>query len=261
MPLGLSFSGSGHLLCYHLGVARVLASNREWVFLSGASGGAVVACVTAALHPDDQRRFVTQYATRCRSLTGIRELLPDDAHMRAMSAGLHVQLTACETGQATMLSTFADRAELIDALFASCRIPRSFHPLDMLRGGAALKYPANEGKRVRGTPYVDGALSSLCPSPAVAGATTLKVCPLAALPSEFLICPEKPSTVGKGIPNIGLGHRTVGGLPLHACLSNLKLLQAGAFGAAPRELERLYDDGCADAERYLLSASEHGSAQ
>ena len=124
--MGMSISGSGHLLCYSLGVARTLISHGDLRFgdhFCGASGGAVVATAVACLREAAVLDEFLSYAVRCRSLSGLRDLLPDDAHTRARGR-LYIGVTECETGAAMQLSEFPSRDELLACVFASCRIPR-----------------------------------------------------------------------------------------------------------------------------------------
>lgn len=254
MPLtriGISFSGSGHLLCYHLGIARTLLENdRSWAHLSGTSGGAVAAVVASTLSLNEQYRFHQDFAIRCHALTGLKEMLHEQAHIRANLANTHIGVTACKTGESIMLSNFESRSELIDAIVASCRFPRSFHPLDVLWD--RIKYPEDEGKYIRGVSYIDGGLSNLCPVPGFTeqDVKTLRVSPFSGPPNDLLLCPAKPLVVRYSLPNFGLGQWSVRGLPVHLCLSNVQMFQTG-MGAPPHVLERLYDSGRSDAENYL----------
>jgi predicted acylesterase/phospholipase RssA len=96
--VGLSFSGGGHLLCYSLGVAQTLIRQGYGAHFCGASGGAVVAAVCACLPGERERtEFLTHFASRCRSLSGLHALLPDDAATLA-TGRCFVGLTECETG-------------------------------------------------------------------------------------------------------------------------------------------------------------------
>ena len=212
----------------------------------------MTACIVATLNAADQHKFVMNYATRCRALTGVKEMLPIDAHDKAMRARVHIGVTTCETGNAALLSTFNSRQALVDATFASCKLPRSLHPLDLWRGRIA--FPAGEGKQVDGASFVDGALSNLCPTPAGYPGDTLRVSPFAGPGAKMFLSPSKPATASNGWPNFGLGSRNVHGLPVYLCLSNVHLLQVAA-GASPRTLERLYDAGRSDAERYIRDAN------
>lgn len=256
MRRGISFSGSGHLLCYHIGVARTLITegNDAFAHVSGSSGGAVTAAVATTLSPADVHRFAIDYAVCCKALSGVRDMLPDDAHERAARANVHVGVTTCESGEPALLNTFVNRQQLVDSVFASCRFPRSFHPLDFWRHGP--RYPAAEGKEIGGTCYVDGALSSALPIPPMGeDVATLRVSVMAAPSEARLLCPAKPSRTSHGLPNLSLGHKQLLGLPVHLCVSNVQNLHAGAFGASARALERLYDAGRSDAERFLRERS------
>ena len=82
-PIALSFSGSGHLLCYQLGVARTLLSpdcawGRRIQYFAGASGGAIAAALCALLPPPRLAEFAEAVACQGRSYNGISELLHGD---------------------------------------------------------------------------------------------------------------------------------------------------------------------------------------
>jgi hypothetical protein len=170
--LALAFGGSGHLLCYQLGVAHRLLSERgvEAAAFGGCSGGAIVAVVSACIPSADIRSFATEYACHGRSWQGLADVLPPDAADRASGrCFIGVTATSCpETnkggGGAEVLSEFGDRAGLLAAARASGRIPTSFHPLDMLWRWRAPCYPAAEGVKVGGRFFVDGGISAAVPT-------------------------------------------------------------------------------------------------
>ena len=169
-----------------------------------------------------QDKMGQRRAVRCKSLTGVREMLPDDAHERARLANVHLGVTECKTGERALLNQFTSREALVRAVFASCKLPRSFHPLGLRRRST---YPESEGTVCDGVSYVDGALSgNAFPAPQHQG-STLRVSPFAAPEEALLLCPARPARASNGMPNFGLGRRDVLGLPVHVCLSNLHLLQ------------------------------------
>ena len=261
---GLAFSGSGHLLCYHLGVARTLLQSSGALrfdrHFCGSSGGAVVACV-AAVMPERLEDFHERFASRCKALTGIREMLPTDAHLLASHARLHVQLTEASSGRGVQVSRFESREHLLDAVFASCRIPRSFHPFDALRSRPPT-YSAAEGKRVAmdgevddGRTYVDGAFSAPLPLPDDAAAgPSVTVTPLAGPPAPLHICPVDTS-LRLGTARLGRDH---GGMAVYRSLDNVRRLVV-AGGAPPAVLHRLFEGGCRDAEAFLSSTTLRGA--
>ena len=153
----LSFSGSGHLLAYQLGVAvRVLSSAlgpRVGAF-AGASGGATAAAVCALLRdPQAIGRFVEDHALQGQGFVGLAGILgvrpptaldrqgdgsiaavvESDSVVSGLSGALFIGVTECRTGRRALLSNFSTREQLLRCVLASSAIPRSAHPFDLLR--------------------------------------------------------------------------------------------------------------------------------
>jgi hypothetical protein len=218
MTLGVSFSASGHLACYHLGVARALRAHprapavRAW---AGTSGGAVAASSARDVADLDA---LAEYAVTRRLLTGYRALLPEDAH-RPGAASLHVAVTASPSAAGRLLShaEFPTRAALLSCVAASCWV----------RAGAALRrwlgLPPAPGD-TKALPHLagafyDGAFADACPTPAHAATEWITVSPFAGPRSATHICPEDRS------PRLGTW-RAPGGLRVYASLANLVRLAA-----------------------------------
>ncbi|KAG8462228.1 hypothetical protein KFE25_012048 [Diacronema lutheri] len=155
----LSLSGSGHLLCYQLGVVRALLHDApKWgahmVAFAGTSGGAIVAAAAALLPretPSALDRFA-EAAFRGGAFAQLaHELEPGCGSVRASSladasGSLFLGATACETGEPATLCRFSNAEALLTCVLASAAIPRSVHPLDvLLAGGRPLRYPEHEG--------------------------------------------------------------------------------------------------------------------
>ena len=212
MSRGVSFSASGHLACYHLGVVRALRAHprapavRAW---AGTSGGAVAA--SSARDVTDLDALVDYAATR-RLLTGYRALLPEDAHLPG-EATLHVMVTA-SSGAGRLLShaDFSTRAELLSCVMASCWV-RAFASLRRWLGLPPAPGDTKALPHLGGTFY-DGAFADACPTPAHAAARWITVSPFAGPRVPNHICPQDNS------PRLGTW-RAPGGLRVYASLANL----------------------------------------
>ncbi|KAH8331945.1 hypothetical protein KR067_004363, partial [Drosophila pandora] len=163
----VSFAGCGFLGIYHVGVAVCLRQHAPQLLLErigGASAGALAACCLLCDLPletmaGDFLRIVQE--TRRHSLgafspwfnlpdcllEGMQRRLPDDAHER-VSGRLHISLTRVRDRRNVVMSEFASRYELLQALLCSCFIP----------GLSGLLPP-----KVRGVRYMDGAFSDNLP--------------------------------------------------------------------------------------------------
>lgn len=258
LPLSLSFSGSGHLLCYQLGVAYHLLGRRGVTVtsLAGCSGGAIVAAVASCLPAQSIKAFAQEWAIEGRSWAGLDAALPADVATPA-SGRLHVGLTECSSsnggggGRLAVLSSFSERGELLQALRASCHIPRSFHPFDLCRRTPV--YPASEGLQVGDRFFVDGGLSATFIDPAVAVASvrqqqrqqlvvvTPVSGPTATTQSHQRISPTDTS--------FGVGKFTLPGGQLQGYLSvqNLRGLVMSVGGGTPQALQAQFDLGAHDA--------------
>lgn len=138
----MSFAGCGFLGIYHVGVAVCLRQHAPQLLLErigGASAGALAACCLLCDLPletmaGDFLRIVQE--TRRHSLgafspwfnlpdcllEGMQRRLPDDAHER-VSGRLHISLTRVRDRRNVVMSEFASRYELLQALLCSCFIP------------------------------------------------------------------------------------------------------------------------------------------
>jgi hypothetical protein len=189
--LVVSLSGSGHLLCYHLGVLHTLLCKAPaWTprirALAGTSGGAIAAAAATLLPPAELDRFA-QAAFVGGSFNALaRELSPGgcvsaDAPAAA-SGALFFGATECETGRAALFGRYgvgggASAAEqLLTCVLASAAIPRAAHPFDLL--ATRPRYPTAEGIIVPTACEWDGGATAARGSPSAAAAA------VAAAPGE-----------------------------------------------------------------------------
>lgn len=166
----LSFSGAGHLLAYHLGVASAFSSPRVLPHVkavSGSSSGAITAVVLSFLPhrlSEYADRFLQDRGYALRNLKQM--LLEEEGKQSSLSAPeVYVCVTKSDDGLPKLLNFHPSRKadpRLIKAVEASCRIPQSFHPFDMLMSTSTYE---GEGIEIDGSLYVDGGISAPFPPP------------------------------------------------------------------------------------------------
>ena len=153
---------------------------------------------------------------------------------------------------AAVLGTFDTRENLLQAVRASCHIPASFHPLDMLRSRAAPYYPAAEGIKVGAEEYFcDGGISAAVPQlPPLAPSTTLvQVVPIAG---------PRGGSGGDdvGVERISPGDfpffpsASIAGLPVYLSLGNARALALSVGGGSPEALTEQFKLGEMDASTW-----------
>jgi len=206
----LSFSGAGHLMPYHLGVVKTLLSSDTIQsgnpfrlpiqFISGSSSGAIAATV-ATLLPHRLDEYTDRFLIdRGHAFRNLREMLAEETGPEHTSCDqdqaeasphctplLSICTTRCADGRIQLFSFEVedcqqdDHERLLKAIEASCRIPQSFHPLDMVlpnydnlfqrlflssesaSGGGRYTYPDAEGVEIDGTGFVDGGIAGPFP--------------------------------------------------------------------------------------------------
>mmetsp|Transcript_41336 Transcript_41336/g.96641 ORF Transcript_41336/g.96641 Transcript_41336/m.96641 type:complete len:203 (+) Transcript_41336:545-1153(+) len=181
----------------------------------------------------------------------------------------------CDSGRPTLLCHFRSRHELAKGLLASCAIPRSAHPFDLLRGPRSPPtYPENDGVIIRpdcewdpqfaegadgappyGRAFVDGGLTSAAPlAPASLQVHTVTISPFsgpqgvlnpgdAATPAHLHLCPMEASV------RFPLIAPRLAGMRCFLSVANLLAFSA-SVGAPPSELRRWYQRGVEDAMRF-----------
>ncbi|XP_066529409.1 patatin-like phospholipase domain-containing protein 4 [Hoplias malabaricus] len=187
-PMSVSFSGSGYLATYQLGVVQGLLDNAPWVLLQaprfyGASAGslvaAAVACGADIGHVRDEILSFTRRQSfgfsRFNQLERVlRQTLPNNAH-RLANGRLHISMTRLPDGHNILVSEFHSKEDLIKALLCSCFVP-------VFCGMIPPRY--------KGVYYMDGGLTNI--QPTQDSCPTLTVCPFAG---DVDICPSDKSTV------------------------------------------------------------------
>jgi predicted acylesterase/phospholipase RssA len=267
----VAFSGAGHLLAYHLGVASVLQKscdkgkeNRSIPPIraaSGSSSGAIAAAVLAfmphRLH-DYTDRLLKE---RGRAFSSFQELLKEELEAKQdkrFDRDLFVCVTKSEDGKSHLIhhpsSASLDVERVLRSVEASCRIPVSFHPLDLFKSSASYE---EEGIEVDGTLYVDGGVSGVFPPPcpldqdSSASSHRILVCPISIGPtaaSELVISPS----YSRESPLIfSMMPKTRDGTMIQPTVQNLQNLVAAAGFTSPEVLYDWHRRGAEDAALFI----------
>ncbi|NXL07371.1 PLPL3 acyltransferase, partial [Mesembrinibis cayennensis] len=187
-PFSILFRGCSFLGTYEIGVSAALQELSPDILRSasriyGASSGSLVATLT--LCECDlgkgyalpfmlclKRLNVWKFWSCKRSFDLLNKFLPTNAH-QLVSGKLHVILTRVRDWRNVVVSEFASREELIQALLCSCFVPLCFGFLPPM---------------YRGVRYADGELAMWRAN--FASRTTITVSPFAG---EYDICPRDGS--------------------------------------------------------------------
>jgi predicted acylesterase/phospholipase RssA len=240
--IALSFTGSGLLLTYQLGCAKVLRGIPQVV--AGSSGGAIVATLLA-FAPDSIEDYVREFIQQ-----GVGSMKPLEMFnlQRSAQTELHILATKNSTGQPHIFE-FKGRYDpvILDCLKASNLIPPSFHPTDLLNSKTRTDIPDIEeyGVVIDGDYYCDGAITAPAP-PTPAHLDRVIVTPIVGVEDNSqLICP--PDEAWKITPSVTLQ----GGFRVRVSVQNTRALRAAAGWASRQELEEYYAWGIRDAEAWM----------
>uniref|UniRef100_S4RZ83 triacylglycerol lipase n=1 Tax=Petromyzon marinus TaxID=7757 RepID=S4RZ83_PETMA len=239
-----SFAGCGFLGVYHIGVASCLQQRAPHVIsgatrVYGASAGALTAAsLLGGACLGECCADVMELARLARRSTlgplhpafhivkiiraGLRRVLPEDAHLRA-AGRLCISLTRVSDGHNVLVSDFASKEELVQALICS-----SFVPI----------YCGIIPPTFRGVRYVDGGISDNVPSYELK--TTITVSPFCG---ESDICPRdsSPSFLELRLKNTSI----------QCNLDNIYRLSRALFPPEPQVLSKMCQQGYNDALRFL----------
>jgi len=188
------------------------------------------------------------------------------------SPTLHIATTKCVDGSHHLFS-FTGRSrfqsistnwttdEVLKAVKASCTIPASFHPSDILWTSQSLQYPDSDGVLVDGVYHCDGGIAA--PAPGTPWDNDGGVCPIIVSPisagslSIFdriqntevpkRISPEDDSF--RLLPLSSLKCR--GGFTVKPSMQNLRALRMASGLVSSGELQGWYDRGVEDAIRMV----------
>ncbi|XP_072553394.1 1-acylglycerol-3-phosphate O-acyltransferase Pnpla3 [Salminus brasiliensis] len=235
-PVSISFSGSGYLATYQLGVVQGLLDNAPWVVLQaprfyGASAGSLVAAAVVCGADIGRVReeilalthgYVFGFPQFSRLDHILRRTLPKNAH-RLANGRLHVSMTRIPDGNNIMVSEFHSEEDLIRALLCSCFVP-------VFCGMIPPCY--------KGVHYIDGGLTNI--QPTQDSCPTLTVSPFAG---DVDICPSDESTIFCNL--------VVNQLSVQATLPNFVRVANALFPRDRRALNKAFYNGYQDTLYYL----------
>ncbi|XP_054644287.1 patatin-like phospholipase domain-containing protein 2 [Dunckerocampus dactyliophorus] len=245
-PSSLSFSGSGFLATYQLGVAQCFLQNAPWIVqtapsILGASAGSLVAAsVACELNLITMRDEMLYFAKKMKGFTlgpfspsvnvlhwlkyVLHKHLPPDAHLLA-SGRLAVALTRLDNGEHTIITEYRSKDDVIQALLCSCFVP----------GYCGMLPPS-----FNGVYYMDGGFSGMQPVLSLPS-HTLTVSPFSG---ETDVCPaDTPCMWDMVVTGLTLKGNVANGLRFFNALYPLKV----------ETVEQAYHSGYKDAIHFLLS--------
>uniref|UniRef100_A0A3P9IJP2 Patatin-like phospholipase domain-containing protein 2 n=1 Tax=Oryzias latipes TaxID=8090 RepID=A0A3P9IJP2_ORYLA len=245
VPRDISFSGSGFLATYQLGVALCFFMYAPWILRSavcilGASAGSLIAtAVVCEMNMFAIRDEILQFAKHVTSfILGpfdpsikvanwlerlLHKYLPPDAHRWARGR-LGIAVTRVTDGKQLILSDFNSKEDIVQALLCSCFVP-----------GLSGYLPPS----FRGEHYIDGGLSNIQPMLPDSSDVTLTVSPFSG---DADICPADPPcslemVVGTAVLQFSK-------------MNNFRILN-GLYPTDLRTIEQAFYNGFKDAIRFL----------
>ncbi|XP_074498844.1 patatin-like phospholipase domain-containing protein 4 [Sebastes fasciatus] len=247
VPPSISFSGSGFMATYQIGVAQCFLNSAPWILRSapcvlGASAGSLVAaavvCEMSLLTIRDEMLY---FAKQMKAFPLgplnpkvkffhwleciLHKHLPSDAHKLA-TGRLSVSMTRLSDAKHIVTSKFQSKEDVVQALLCSCFVP---------------VYCGMLPPTFKGEYYVDGGFSSMQPMTPVPYSQTLTVSPFSG---ETDICPaDTPCT----------WDMVVSGSTLKVNKANSFRIFNALYPMALETLEQAYHSGYKDAIHFLVS--------
>ncbi|XP_060913172.1 patatin-like phospholipase domain-containing protein 2 [Labrus mixtus] len=246
-PPSISFSGSGFLSTYQLGVSQCFHNYAPWILrtapcvLGASAGSLVAAAVVCEMNPVTIREEVLTFAKQMKSFTlgplnpsinvlkwlegVLNKYLTSDAHILA-NGRLAVAMTRLTDGKLIIISEFHSKEDVVQALLCSCFVP----------GYCGLLPPSYKGVH-----YVDGGFRSMQPILPVTYNSILTVCPFSG---DVDICPsDSPS----------MWDMVVSGTTLKGNMANSFRIFNALYPMALETLDEAFHSGYRDAFNYLLN--------
>mmetsp|Transcript_25273 Transcript_25273/g.37221 ORF Transcript_25273/g.37221 Transcript_25273/m.37221 type:complete len:318 (+) Transcript_25273:56-1009(+) len=290
--LSLSLSGGGHLLPYHLAASATLlkhatSNNKDFPpikSVSGSSAGAIAAVVvTRAPHRihDYAQRFMNDGG---RAFHHLEELLKEsETETRGSSnvdhgrrPSLHICTTKCSDGSVHLFnfdnmndlpsssyqsnnnqSSLSETERILQCARASCAIPPSFHPWDVLSPlskyhNQVPSYHDSEGIKLEdGCHHVDGGISAPAPPTPHHDRDEDDACRIVISPisgsGRNRISPKNDDDAWTFLPEF----KCRGGFHVRPSIQNLRALRVAMGATSKQELMGWYRRGEEDAERFV----------
>ncbi|XP_051495282.1 omega-hydroxyceramide transacylase [Apus apus] len=248
----LSFSGSGFLAMYQVGVVQSLLELAPELLKSaskvyGSSAGSLIAAAVVCnisldnlkeyfftLTTEARKTILGPLSPKCSLLATIRvflqRTLPEDSYQVA-SGRLHISLTRVVDGQNVMVSEFSSNEELIQALLCSCFLP-------IYCGFIPPSY--------RGVRYVDGGFTGLQPVSSLEEA----VITVSPFTGELDICP-------RDCPAIFFCFQIFNG-SIQISIENLCRISYALFPPSSMVLDDIFSQGYQDTALFLYRNNAFG---
>ncbi|XP_059686990.1 omega-hydroxyceramide transacylase [Gavia stellata] len=248
----LSFSGSGFLALYQVGVVQSLLELAPELLKSackvyGSSAGSIIAAaVVCGISLDDlkelffamakevRKTILGPLSPKCSLLTNMKtvlqQMLPEDSYQLA-SGRLHISLTRVMDGQNVMASEFSSKEELIQALLCSCFLP-------IYCGFIPPTY--------RGVRYIDGGFTGLQPVSSLEEA----VITVSPFTGELDICP-------RDCPAIFFCFQIFNG-SIQISIENLCRISYALFPPSTMVLNDIFSQGYQDTALFLYRNNAFG---
>ncbi|XP_073325834.1 patatin-like phospholipase domain-containing protein 4 [Pagrus major] len=247
VPPCISFSGSGFMATYQLGVAQCLLNYAPWILrtapcvLGASAGSLVAAAVVCEMSPVAIRDEMLHFVKQMKAFTLgplnpsinifnwleviLQKYLPSDAHQLA-NGRLAVAMTRLTDGKLIIMSDFQSKEDVVQALLCSCFVP----------GYCGMLPPS-----IKGVHYVDGGFSSMQPVLPVPCSSILTVSPFSG---EMDICPADTPCMWDMV---------VSGTTLKGNVANSLRIINALYPMALETLEQAYDSGYKDTVQFLAS--------
>nr|XP_033486058.1 patatin-like phospholipase domain-containing protein 2 [Epinephelus lanceolatus] len=247
VPPSISFSGSGFMSTYQLGVAQCFLQYAPWILstapcvLGASAGSLVAAAVVCEMSMITIRDEILHFAKQLKAFTLgpfnpsinvfhwleclLHKHLPSNAHQLA-NGRLSVSMTRMSDGKHIFMSEFQSKEDVVQALLCSCFVPM---------------YCGVLPPSFRGVYYLDGGFSSMQPVLSVPYSQTLTVSPFSG---ETDICPADTPCMWDMV---------VSGSTLKGNMANSFRIINALYPMDLKILEQAYHSGYKDAIHFLQS--------
>ncbi|XP_047446967.1 patatin-like phospholipase domain-containing protein 2 [Mugil cephalus] len=247
VPLSISFSGSGFLATYQLGVAQCFLNNAPSLLymapcvLGASAGSLVAAAVVCEMNLIAIRDEMIHFAKQMKAFAFgpfnpsinvfhwlefiLHKHLPSDAHQLA-SGRLAVSMTRLTDGKHIAVTEFHSKEDVVQALLCSCFVP----------GYCGFLPPS-----FRGVHYMDGGFSSMQPLLPLPSSPILTICPFSG---DTDICPADTHSMLDMV---------VSGTTLKGNMANGFRIINALYPMALESLEQAFQSGYKDAIQFLMS--------
>ncbi|XP_042348331.1 patatin-like phospholipase domain-containing protein 2 [Plectropomus leopardus] len=247
VPPSISFSGSGFMATYQLGVAQCFLQYAPWILsaapcvLGASAGSLVAAAVVCEMSLITMRDEMLNFAKQMKGFTLgpfnpsinifhwlesiLHKHLPSNAHQLA-NGRLSVSMTRLSDGKHIIMTEFESKEDVVQALLCSCFVP---------------VYCGMLPPSFRGVYYVDGGFSSMQPVPSLPHSQTLTVSPFSG---EIDICPADTPCMWDMV---------VSGTTLKGNMANSFRIINALYPLNLETLEQAFHSGYKDAIHFLQS--------